>query len=240
MNESIELSETIAEEKEKKMSYLKVNVKELETSKEVFNMQLLHQRGETTELSVKLKIEIDSGNKLKILSKENQDEVTRLNESREISKAMIVTEKNRFICSTKTISCLKEDIKELETSKDVLVKQLLQQRHENFELSRKLKTEIDSGNKLKMLSKKNQDEVTRLNESRDLLIGIEEEIPHQQKSDTPTQKITASKVTPTEKVQSKKKTDTQKPDKEIDNKQISVGTRLSIFWKKDKNLTHAR
>ena len=130
-----------------------------------------------------MKTEIDSGNKLKILSKENQDEVTRLNESREISKVMIVTEKNRFICSTKTISCLKEDIKELETPKDVLVKQLLQQRHENIELPVKLKKSI---------------------------------------------------VTPTEKVQSKEKTYTQKPNKEIDNKQISVGTRLSDFWEKDK------
>ena len=75
-----------------------------------------------------------------------------------------------------------------------------------------------------MLSKENQDEFTRLNESRDLLIGIEEEIPHQQKSDTPSQKITASKVTPTS----------------IDNKQISVGSRLSVFWKENKNHTPAR
>ena len=77
------------------------------------------------------------GNKLKILSKENQDEVTRLNVSREISEAMIVTEKDKFICSTKTISCLKEDIKELD-------------------------------NKLKILSKENEDEVTRLNVSKEL------------------------------------------------------------------------
>ena len=47
----------------------------------------------TTELSVTLKTEIDSSNKLKILSKKHQDEITRLNEVREISEAMIVIEK---------------------------------------------------------------------------------------------------------------------------------------------------
>ena len=40
-----------------------------------------------------------------------------------------------------------------------------------------------------MLLKENQDEITRLNESRDLLKGIEEEIPHQEKTNTPTQKV---------------------------------------------------
>ena len=99
--------------------------------------------------------------------------------------------------------------------------QLLQQRYETTELSVKLKTEINSGNKIKMLSKENQDEFTRLNESRDLLIGIEEEIPHQQKSDTPSQKITASKVTPnskatpTEKVTKEKVINLEKEDYKI-------------------------
>ena len=62
-------------------------------------------------------------NKLKILLKENQDEVTRLNESRVISEAMIVTEKNKFICSTKTISSLKEDIKVLDNKLKILLKE---------------------------------------------------------------------------------------------------------------------
>ena len=115
---------------------------------------------------------------------------------------------------------MKVNVKELETSKEVLVKQLLQQKDENTESSVKLKTEIDSDNKLKMLSKENQDEFTRLNESRDLSKDIEEKILHQEKSETPSQKITASKVTSTEEVQSKEKIDTQKPDEEIDNKQI--------------------
>merc|ERR1712161_150399 len=166
---SRELSETIAEEKERKISCLKVNIKELETSKEVFNKQLLQQRDETTELSVKLKTEIDSGNKLKILSKVNQDEITRLNELKEISEAMIVTEKNKFICSTQTVSCLKEDIKSITTSKESFEKQLLQQRDETTDLIVKLNTETELGMKQKMLSKENQDEITRLNESRELL-----------------------------------------------------------------------
>merc|ERR1711957_832052 len=175
LNESRELSETIAEENERKISCLKVNIKELETSKEVFNKQLLQQRDETTELSVRLKMEIDSGNKLKVLSKERQDEITRLNELRELSEAMIVTEKNKFICSTQTISCLKEDIKSITTSKENFEKQLLQQRDETTDLIVKFKAVIKSGNKQKMLSKENQDEITRLNESRDLLKDIKEE-----------------------------------------------------------------
>merc|ERR1711957_144287 len=169
LNESRELSETIVEEKERKVSCLKVNIKELETSNEVFNKQLLQQRDETTELSVKLKTEIDSGNKLKILSKVNQDEITRLNELKEISEAMIVTEKDKFICSTQTISCLKEDIKSITTSKENFEKQLLQQRDETTDLIVKLNTETELGMKQKMLSKENQDEITRLDELRELL-----------------------------------------------------------------------
>ena len=113
-----------------------------------------------------------------------------------------------------------------------------------------------------MLLQENQDEITMLNESRDLLKDIEEEIPHQEKTNTPTQKSTIFKVTPTEKVQSEEKTDTpiatkpsetetiQEDDEEIDNQQISffsndndfhedvfsniiVGTRLSVYWEED-------
>merc|ERR1712238_582604 len=168
LNESRELSETIAEEKEMKISCLKVNIKELETSKENFNKQLLQQRDETTELSVKLKTEIDSGKKLKILSKKNQDEITRLDELRELLEAR-AGEKERIIL------CLKEDIKRLQTSKEGFGKQVLLQRNEATELSVKLKIEIDSGNKLKVLSKERQDEITRLNESRELSETIAEE-----------------------------------------------------------------
>merc|ERR1712238_584156 len=150
LNESGIMIKVIEEEKERTISFLTEDIKGLETLKEGFGKQVLLQRHETTELSVKLKMEIDSGNKLKVLSKERQDEITRLNESRELSET-IAEEKER-----KT-SCLKVNIKELETSKENFNKQLLQQRDETTELSVKLKTEIDSGNKLKILSKVNQD-----------------------------------------------------------------------------------
>ena len=67
---------------------MKEDTKTLETSKEDFNKQLLKQRYETSELSVKLYAKIDSGNKPKRLSKENQDEITRLNESGIMSKVI--------------------------------------------------------------------------------------------------------------------------------------------------------
>ena len=85
--------------------------KRIETSKEDFNKQLLEQRKGISWLSVKLKTEIDSGTKIKILSKENQDEITRVNESGVMSKG-IEEEKERMI------SWLKEDIKGCETSKE--------------------------------------------------------------------------------------------------------------------------
>ena len=176
LNESVEMTKAMVGEKENEINcskktilYLEKDVKKLETSNEVFNKQLLQQRDETTELSVKLKTEIDSGNKLKILSKVNQDEITRLNELKEISEAMIVTEKDKFICSTQTISCLKEDIKSITTSKENFEKQLLQQRDETTDLIVKLNTETELGMKQKMLSKENQDEITRLDELRELL-----------------------------------------------------------------------
>merc|ERR1712160_193088 len=169
LNESGVMSKVMEKEKERMILCLKKDVKKLETSNEVFNKQLLQQRDETTELSVKLKTEIDSGNKLKILSKVNQDEITRLNELKEISEAMIVTEKDKFICSNQTISCLKEDIKSITTSKENFEKQLLQQRDETTDLIVKLNTETELGMKQKMLSKENQDEITRLDELRELL-----------------------------------------------------------------------
>merc|ERR1712238_181725 len=169
LNKSIDLSETIAEEKERTISCLKEDIKELETSKEGFGKQSQQQRDKTAELSVRLKTMIDSGNKLKILSKERQDEITRLNESRELLETIAGENENELICNTQTISCLKEDIKEFETSKEVLVKQLIQQRDETSELTLKLNTVIESGNKLKILSTENQGEIIRLNESRDLL-----------------------------------------------------------------------
>ena len=121
LNESGIMSKVIEEEKERTISFLTEDIKGLETSKEGFGKQVLLQRRETTELSVKLKMEIDSGNELKILSKERQDEITRLNESRELSEIM-AEEKER------NILCLKINIKELEISKELFNKQLLQQK----------------------------------------------------------------------------------------------------------------
>merc|ERR1711957_281393 len=173
--EMVDLLEASAGENENELicstqtiSRLKEDINELETSKEVFDKQLLHQRDETGELTLKLKAEIESGNELKILSKKNQDEIIRLNKSIDLSET-IAEEKER------TISCLKKDIKELETSKEGFGKQSQQQRDETAELSVRLKTMIDSGNKLKILSKERQDEITRLNESRELLKTIAEE-----------------------------------------------------------------
>ena len=71
-----------------------------------------------------MKTEIDSGNKLKILSTVNQDESTRLNELREISDTMIVTENNKLICSSQTKSYLKEDVKPITTSKEIFATQV--------------------------------------------------------------------------------------------------------------------
>merc|ERR1712161_165595 len=147
----------------------KEDIKELETSKEGFGKQLQQQRDETTELSLKLKTEINSGKKLKIVSKKRQDEIKTLSEIVELLEARAGENENELICNTQTISCLKEDIKELETSKEGFGKQLQQQRDETTESSLKLKTEIDSGKKLKIVSKKRQDEIMTLSEMVEFL-----------------------------------------------------------------------
>ena len=54
---------------------------------------------------------------------------------------MIITENNKLICSSQTISCLKEDIKYITTSKERFVKQLIQQSDETTDLTLKLNTE---------------------------------------------------------------------------------------------------
>ena len=102
LNASRMVSESIAEEKERKISCLKVNNKETEISNEVINKQILQQRDESTELNVKLKKESDTGNKGQILSKVNQDEKKRLNEIREISEKMIVNKNYKLICSSQS------------------------------------------------------------------------------------------------------------------------------------------
>ena len=114
-----------------------------------------------------MKTAIDSENKLKILSKKNQYEITRANELRKISEDMIVIKK--IIYSTQTIPCLKDDIRYIKISKERFEKKLLQQRDESIELNVKMKSETELGMKQKILSIENQDEVLRLDELRELL-----------------------------------------------------------------------
>ena len=76
MDELRQLLETKAGEKESTISCLKEDIKTIETSKENSNKQLLEQRDETAELTVTMKTEIESGNKLKTLPKERRDEIT--------------------------------------------------------------------------------------------------------------------------------------------------------------------
>ena len=82
---------------------------------------------------------------------------------------MIVTEKIKFICICQTISCLKEDIKSITTSNESFEKQLIQHRDDTTDVTVKLNTDNELGMKQKMLSKENQDEITRLDELRELL-----------------------------------------------------------------------
>ena len=102
--------------------------------------------------------ETELGVKQDILSKNNQDEITRLDELKLLWEAR-AGEKESII------SCLKENIRSLETSNEDINKQVLEHKDEKSELTVKLKTEIDSDNKLKILSKLNQNEIIRSNES---------------------------------------------------------------------------
>ena len=86
-------------------------VKTIQTSKKDFNKQLLEQREGKSGLRVKLKTEIDSITKRKIEIKDNQNEVTRLQESEVMSKS-IEEEKERMR------SWLTEDIIGNETSQE--------------------------------------------------------------------------------------------------------------------------
>ena len=118
---------------------------DLETSKEVLNKQLLQKSDETTEVSVKFQTEIDSVNNLKILSKVDEDERTRLYELRELSDTMIVTENNKLICSSQTISYLKEDVKLITTLKESFAKQIIQQNNDTTALTVNLNTDNELG-----------------------------------------------------------------------------------------------
>ena len=112
MDEQRKLLKARAGEKESTISCLKEDFKVIETSKEDSNKKILEQRDDTFELTVKLKTENDSGNKIKGLSKENQAKNIRLHESGFMSN-VIEEEKEKMI------SCWNEDIIGLETSKEI-------------------------------------------------------------------------------------------------------------------------
>ena len=119
-------------------------------------------------MNVKLNNENESSMKQKIASNENQDDITRLDEIRKLLE-------NRAGKKKGTRSCLDEVFTTIETSNEDFTKQLLEKRDENYKISVKLKTAIDSDNKIKILYNENQDEITRVNESETRLEGIEEE-----------------------------------------------------------------
>ena len=62
--------------------------KTIKTSKEDFKKQLLEQREGTSKMSLKLNSQMESSKNIKIIYKENHDEITRVNESRFMSKGI--------------------------------------------------------------------------------------------------------------------------------------------------------
>merc|ERR1711865_633676 len=138
------------------ISCLKEDINELETSKEDFDKQLLHQRDETSELTLKLNTVIESGNNLKISSKENE-----------------------LVSSIQTISSLKEDIKLYKMNHDcdlikieevnhnlTCVKDDLSSSHNQITiLTNEIECKIDVQEKLKLINIQNEDEIHRLEDT---------------------------------------------------------------------------
>ena len=63
-------------------------LKTMKTSKEDFKKQLLEQREGTSGMSLNLKSQMESSKNIKIIYKKNHDEITRVNESRFMSKGI--------------------------------------------------------------------------------------------------------------------------------------------------------
>ena len=175
MNELREISEIMIVNETYKLicssqtrSCLKEDIKYITTSKESFEKQCIQQRDETNKLNVQLNTETEIGMKQKMASKESQDNITRADELRELLEAKAGEKKS-------TISCVNKDIPTIKTSKEDFYKQLLEKINETSELSVRLKTEIESGNKIKRLSKENQDDITKLKESGSMPKVVEEE-----------------------------------------------------------------
>jgi len=70
------------------ISCLNDDIKSIKISKKSFENKLLQQRDESIELNIKMKSETELGMKQKILSVENQDEVLRLDDFRELFKVL--------------------------------------------------------------------------------------------------------------------------------------------------------
>ena len=70
-------------------SCLKEGIKGCAISKEDSGTQIILQKNETNESSIKLKIENDLSNKLKVMSQERKDECTQLNESNMLSENVV-------------------------------------------------------------------------------------------------------------------------------------------------------
>ena len=128
------------------ISYFKEDIRGFKTSKDGHGTQPLSQKQETNEFYAKSKIKIVLGDILQVSSKATQDECTKLNESRMLSEN--ITEEKK-----KTLSCMKGHSKELETSKEGIINQLLQKIDETTKSYINLKKESDASNKLQILSK---------------------------------------------------------------------------------------
>ena len=175
LNELREISETVIVNETYKLicssqtrTCLKEDIKYITISKESFEKQFIQQRDETNNLNVKLNTDNKSGMQQKMVSKENQDDITRAEELRELLEARAGENKS-------TISCVNKDIPTIKTSKEDFNKQILEKRNETSKLSERLKTEIESKNELKRLSKDNQDDITKLKESGSVPTVIKEE-----------------------------------------------------------------
>ena len=152
--------ETWAVEKENTISCL---VNTIQTSKTDSTKQLIEQREGNYGLRVTLKTDIDSSTKRKIDTKENQNEVTRMQES-EVTSKSIEEGKERMRPR------LTEDTIGNKTSQEKHGKQVILQRNENNESSSVL------GNNAKVLSNVKQNDITRLNETRVLSEQILEKV----------------------------------------------------------------
>ena len=99
-----ELLEARVGEKKIPISRMNKEIKKIVKSKEAFHEQIKEKINETSELRLRLKMEIESGNTIKSLPKENQDNITKLKVSGSWTK---VTEEEK----ERTISYWKEDKK---------------------------------------------------------------------------------------------------------------------------------